>query len=45
MNNSSLLENTDFENERIEIPPETMIPHKANQLSVFIVENCIRVVE
>ena len=31
MNNSSLLENTDFENERFEIPPETIIPPKANQ--------------
>ena len=30
MNNSSLLEITDFENERAEIPPETIIPPKAN---------------
>ena len=31
MNNSPLLENTDFENERSEIPPETIIPPKVNQ--------------
>ena len=30
MNNSSLLENTDIENERVEIPSETIIPPKAN---------------
>ena len=30
MNNSSLLEITDVENERAEIPPETIIPPKAN---------------
>ena len=30
LNNSSLLENTDFEDERAEIPPETIIPPKAN---------------
>lgn len=30
LNNSSLLENTDFENERAEIPPETIIPPKTN---------------
>ena len=34
-NNSSLLENTDIENERVEIPSETIIPPKANTV------NCI----
>ena len=39
MNNSSLLEKTDIENKMTEIPPETIIPPKANTVK-FI--NCVK---